>query len=496
MSDPSASPHRPTPPRKKQGTVSRCAKCEISVYTIDSPAPAVCPFCHRALEHKHFDAPPPEKVEVEDDVEEHVRRLYRKPHPLLVGALGLIGTILLSIAVYFQVVNIEHYYYAPMVNIYSLIVGLFIVSRFILSSFYRAPLDVGYRPKISVLVPCMNEEEAIARSIARVYAEGYPDELREVITVNDGSTDNTLHEMLRAQAAFPRLVVANFEKNRGLCYGMAYSTLLARGEFCVFVDSDTFIMPGAIGKLVQGFVDNTVGGIAGHTDVENARVNVLTKMQDVRYFFSYKIMKAAESVYGCVSCLPGCFSAYRRACVLHVMDEWMNEKVFGQSGNYGDDRSLTNLILKDYRILYDDESLATTNAPEDWRTYTKQQSRWMRSSVRGILSATTFIWKKHPVPALSWYAMMMLPIIEPVIMVQALVIAPLMQGFITTSYLFGVSAITMIWSLYHFQKTGRTHWWTGFVFTFTYIVFYSWQIYYAIFTLATKSWGTRGAKKS
>lgn len=198
MSDPPpvSRPHPPS--RKKEGMVSRCGKCEISVYTIDSPAPAVCPFCHRALDHKHFTAPPPEKVEVEEDVEEHVRRLYRKPHPLLVGALGLVGTILLSIAVYFQVVNIEHYYYSPVVNIYSLIVGLFIVSRFVLSSFYRAPADVGYRPKISVLVPCMNEEDAIARSIARVYAEGYPDELREVITVNDGSTDNTLNEMLRA----------------------------------------------------------------------------------------------------------------------------------------------------------------------------------------------------------------------------------------------------------------------------------------------------------
>ncbi|MDZ4197940.1 MAG: glycosyltransferase family 2 protein, partial [Kiritimatiellia bacterium] len=203
----------------------------------------------------------------------------------------------------------------------------------------------------------MNEERSIARSIARVFAEGYPGEKIEVVTVNDGSTDGTLKEMLRAQAAYPGLVVIDFEQNRGLMYGMAAATLLAHGDILVYVDSDTFLMPGALSKLVQGFIDPTVGGIAGHTDVENADVNVLTKMQDVRYFFSYKVMKAAESVFGMVSCLPGCFSPYRRACVLHVLDDWMNERILGKMGDFADDRSLTNFVLKDYRVLYDDEAL-------------------------------------------------------------------------------------------------------------------------------------------
>jgi len=476
----------------KTATRSRCARCKLSVQVLDSSPPAVCPFCHDVLSHSTVEAPPPEKVEVEEDVEAHVRALYRKPPRWMVLGLGLIGTLILAVAVYFQIINIEHYYYAPIVNVYSFIVGLFIVSRFILASFYTPPPRVGFMPRVSVLVPCMNEEESIARSIARIYAEGYPDELREVICVNDGSTDNTLVEMYRAQAAFPKLVVVDFEENRGLCYGMACSSLLAHGEVMVFVDSDTFLMPGAVEKLVQGFVDPTVAGIAGHTDVENAKVNMLTKMQDVRYFFSYKIMKAAESVHGTVSCLPGCFSAYRRACVLHVLDDWMNEKIFGQRGNFGDDRSLTNLVLQDYQILYDDEALATTIAPEDWKVYVKQQARWMRSSIRGIIAGAKFLWRKHPVPALSWYLMMMLPIVEPFIMIQAMVLNPLRRGVVTGSYVFGVFAVTLIWSLYHLQKTGRGHWWAGFVFTTTYIFFFSWQIYYALITLATRSWGTRG----
>lgn len=450
-------------------------------------------FLPRRASLFHIHASAPVELAQEAHADERRKFLYNKPPIWVVLGLGLICTLLLTAAVYIQITNLEHYWYAPTVNIYSLAVGIFIVSRFIFAAFYTPPPRVGFQPATTVAIPCMNEEKAIARSIARVYAEGYPADLLEVIAVNDGSTDRTLEEMMRAQARFPRLVVVDFEFNRGLSYGMSCAALLARGDIIVFVDSDTFLMPGAVSKLVQGFIDPMVGGIAGHTDVENARVNVLTKMQDVRYFFSYKIMKASESIFGMVSCLPGCFSAYRRVCVLHVMEEWMNEKVFGVEGRYGDDRSLTNLVLRDYRILYDDDALATTIVPENWRQYTRQQARWMRSSLRGMAAATKFIWRKHPVPAMSWYAMMFLPVIEPFIILQALVFAPLATGGVTLSYAVGVLAMTLIWSLYHLQKTGRTHWWAGFVFTLTYVAFFSWQIYYALITLSHGKWGTRGA---
>ncbi|MDZ4199983.1 MAG: hypothetical protein U1E27_11960, partial [Kiritimatiellia bacterium] len=137
-------------------------------------------------------------------------------------------------------------------------------------------------------------------------------------------------------------------------------------------------------------------------------------------------------------------------------------------------------------------ALATTLVPENWRQYIRQQARWNRSYVREVFTASKFIWRKHPIPALSWYAMMLLPIIEPIVMVQALILGPILQGFVTTSYVIGVFAITMVWSLFHLQKTGRRWWWTGFVFTLSYILFFSWQIYYALATMRRSKWGTRG----
>ena len=477
-----------------RGRRCRCENCSLSVHVVETPAPTVCPCCQRLLTHEATaiqladEFPMPTIEEVKD----RLGKLYSRPSKVLVAIISFIAMFMLGWAIFLQLRSAENYWYQPMVSIYSLFAGIFVVSRFIIAAFYVAPKDVGYSPTVKVLVPCMNEGEVIRQTIERIFSAGYPEERLEVVCVNDGSTDNTLLEMLAAQTRHPRLVVVDFEKNRGLCHAWGVSVLIARGEFMVCVDSDTFIFPGSLQKLMQGFVDPSVGGVSGHCDVENANANLLTRMQDVRYYFSYKIMKAAESVFGTVSCLPGCFSAYRRVCVLHVLDSWLNAKVMGTHGNFADDRSLTNKILKDYKILYDDEALATTIAPENWRQYTRQQARWMRSYLREIIKTGRFMWRKHPVPSLSWYAMMWMPIIEPVVMVQALVIGPIMAGHVTASYTIGVVAITAVWSLHFWASTGRRWWWAGFVFTFSYIAFYSWQIYWALLSLRGKKWGTRG----
>ncbi len=493
---------------------SRCPHCLISVSTIETPPPSKCPYCRKPLiqteEYRDIaDAvAPPSKEEVASRLD----AIYHKPAMIVCAILAAIAFFILGWAIFEQLNSVGDFWYkGVLIASYSLLAGLFVISRFIFAGFYQAPRDVGYEPTITVLVPCFNEGEAIRQTIERIFAAGYPIEKLEVICVNDGSKDDSLAHMLAAQTRHPHLVVVNFEKNRGLCHGWGVATFLARGEMMVCVDSDTFVFPGSLHKLMQGFIDPSVGGISGHCDIENADVNLLTRLQDVRYYFSYKIMKAAESVFGCVSCLPGCFSAYRRVCVLAVINDWINATVMGESGNFADDRSLTNLILKDYKVIYDDQALATTICPETWKQYARQQARWERSYLREIWKTSKFIWRKHPIPAISWYAMMWMPIIEPVIIIQALVFLPIAslqntlfiepeapfwwhisEALVTPQTFFlGVMAITTIWSLHFFITTGRKFWWAGYAFTLSYIFFFSWQIYWALYTIKGKAWGTR-----
>ena len=480
-------------------THCHCETCGVTVHVHGTPAPVVCPYCQQPLESSRSEEPLAAAAGFPsmEAARERMAKLYRRPPKWLSALIVTVALLMLATAVFMQLRSAGNYFYQPLVSIYSLVAGVFVVSRFLIASMYVSPADHGYEPTVSVLVPCMNEEGVIRQTIERIFAAGYPEDKLEVVCVNDGSTDGTLAQMREAQTRHPNLVVVDFRKNRGLVHAWAVGVLLGRGEIVVCVDSDTFIFPGSIQKLVQGFTDPTVGGVSGHCDVENARTNLLTRMQDVRYYFSYKVMKAAESVSGTVSCLPGCFSAYRRVCVLHVLEEWLNAKVMGEYGNFGDDRSLTNLILRDYKILYTDQALATTIAPDSWRQYARQQARWSRSYLREIVKVGRWMWRKHPVPALSWYAMMWMPIIEPVVITSALVVAPVAAilaggSNLALAYLTGVLAITLVWTLHFWEQTGRRYWWAGFVYTFTYMAFFSWQVYWALATLRGRKWGTRG----
>lgn len=475
----------------RQGMKCRCADCRMSIYVGATAPPLVCPFCQTRLQAEPFElpawTPEPEGVSGARTVHSTYRPLGRG----LTLVVSVLSILLLALAILLKTFNQEYYWYQPAVNAYSIAVGAFILSRFVLAAFYHAPPDVGFQPSAAVVVACRNEGDSIEKTVGRIYGEGYPHDRLEVIAVNDGSTDDTLELMLVAQGRHPTLVVVDFEDNKGKRHGMAIGALLARGEFLIYVDSDSFLMPGSIRKILQGLVDPTVAAVAGHTDVENVSVNMLTKMQDVRYFVSYRVMKAAESLFGAVSCCPGCFSAYRKSCVLNVLDRWLNQRFLGRYCTFGDDRSLTNYLLRHYRILYDDEALATTIVPEQWGKYIRQQARWKRSWIRELLFAGRWIWRKHPVAAISWYAMALLPLLAPLVMFSALVLGPILYGRPAGFYVGGVMLVTLLWSFYYLEKTGRPHWWTGFLFTITYALFFSWQGYYALATVRVTKWGTR-----
>ncbi len=473
------------------GTTDYCPHCLLGIRVIRAPSPMVCPFCQARMTRETFVVPPASPEPANMFEARAGSENYRQPAKPVAIFLIFAIILLLALAVFLKLHNLTYYWYQPLVNLYSLTVGVFILSRFFLAAFYMAPSDVGYEPTVAVIVACRNEEGSIEKTIGRIYGEGYPHSKLEVVAVNDGSTDNTLADMMRAQARHPSLIVVDFEQNKGKRHGMAVGARLARSEVLVYVDSDSFLLPGSIHKVVQGLVDPTVAAVAGHTDVENVEVNVLTKMQDVRYFVSYRVMKAAESLFGAVSCCPGCFSAYRKSCVLHVLDKWLYQKFLGNYATFGDDRALTNMLLKNYRILYDDEALATTIVPEDWRKYVNQQCRWKRSWGREMFLAGQFMWRKHPVAAISWYAMTILPTIAPLVMFNALIMAPLAMHRLPGFYIGGVLVVTLLWSLYYLEKTGRRHWWTGFIFVLTYVFFFSWQGYYAFATMRRTTWGTR-----
>jgi hyaluronan synthase len=378
--------------------------------------------------------------------------------------------------------------------VYGLVVVALIAARFLLSLPYRAPRDAGLEPHVAIVMPAFNEEEAIARSLRSLLTLDYPPEKLELVAVNDGSTDDTLAQIRHVAAQEPRVRVIDLGHNQGKRAAMAAGIRVTGADILAFVDSDSTLEPDALRRIVQGFADPKVGAICGHADVANVDDSWLTRMQVVRYFVAFRVVKAAESLFNCVTCCSGCFSVYRRAAILPHLDGWERQTFLGAAATFGDDRALTNLVLRDWRVKYAADAVSHTAVPSTLRQFLRQQLRWKRSWTRESLLLARFAWRKHPLASIQIYAGTVISLIAPIVAIRSLLWMPLLGGRgAPLVYLGGLYAMSLAYGLYYVVRRRRydPRWIYGIAFCGFYIVFLLWQTYWAILTARSSDWGTR-----
>ena len=176
---------------------------------------------------------------------------------------------------------------------------------------------------------------------------------------------------------------------------------------------------------------------------------------------------------------------------MEVMEPWLQQKFLGNSCTFGDDRSLTNFLLRKWKVVYAPEAEVTTVVPSSWHVFLKQQLRWKKSWTRESLRAAMFMWRKHPVMALSFFLGLLLPLLAPVIVLRALVWLPVADNIMPWFYLFGIILMAFIYGLYYHIYKRDGLWIYGVVFVFFYVTVLIWQLPYAILTIRNANWGTR-----
>ena len=99
--------------------------------------------------------------------------------------------------------------------------------------------EQGPRPKVTVVLPCFNEQDHVLQEIERITAamdaSGYTYEL---LCIDDASTDNTLAVLKEALDRFPRMRLMPFQRNGGSGTARRIGTREARGEIVVWTDAD------------------------------------------------------------------------------------------------------------------------------------------------------------------------------------------------------------------------------------------------------------------
>ncbi|KZP21641.1 glycosyltransferase family 2 protein [Athelia psychrophila] len=172
-------------------------------------------------------------------------------------------------------------------------------------------------------------------------------------------------------------------------------------EYIFTIDADTSVTPDSLNRLVAASADDqSIIGVCGETKLENEQGSWWTMIQVYEYYISHHLSKSFESLFGSVTCLPGCFTLYRirtsdkgRPIIIsnRVIDDYSEGNVDTLHKknlfSLGEDRYLTTLLMKHFptfRTKFIPHAKAQTVAPEAFRVLFSQRRRWINSTIHNL----------------------------------------------------------------------------------------------------------------
>ncbi|CAN6609633.1 chitin synthase 3 [Trichomonascus vanleenenianus] len=176
-------------------------------------------------------------------------------------------------------------------------------------------------------------------------------------------------------------------------------------EIVLMVDADTKVFPDSLTHMVAEMVkDPEIMGLCGETKIANKSESWVTMIQVFEYFISHHQAKAFESVFGGVTCLPGCFCMYRIKTPKGADGYWVpilaNPDIVERYADnvidtlhkknlllLGEDRFLSTLMLRTFpkrKQIFVPKAACKTIVPNEFKVLLSQRRRWINSTVHNL----------------------------------------------------------------------------------------------------------------
>jgi len=390
-------------------------------------------------------------------------------------------------------------------TIYGIICYAALAWRVILWRRYRPMESVSNAklPSVTVIIPAFNEGALVRQSIRSVAGSRYPHDKLQIIVVDDGSGDDTWEHIESAVAALPDSInvitlrhARNAGKRRALYDGFKHAT----GEVFVTVDSDTIVDPNALRNGVTPLVrEPDLGAVAGCVEVLNPYESIFTRFLKTTFSLSFKFVRAYQSEIRGVFCTPGAISIYRGSVVRKVADEWLNQTFLGVPCAIGEDRAMTNLILRDgWLTAYQENARVWSKMPTTYGGMTKMLLRWARSNLRETIILNRFMFTRFRPSGrfVTSFRLNMLLVLSTLIVPYLLIFNN--WAFLFTNAAFAlrhagmVVAYGLTMAAIYYRNEKDSDWIWLLFYEFFWVTCLAWIMPYAAVSLRNAGWLTRG----
>ncbi|HTJ11084.1 MAG TPA: glycosyltransferase [Dinghuibacter sp.] len=282
---------------------------------------------------------------------------------------------------------------------------------------YENMLGSPLTPGISVIAPAYNEGLSIIQNVRSLLTLNYPK--FEVVLVNDGSTDNSLLQLIEAfemekvdyaysikircqkikgvyksrNSAYSRLIVIDKVNGKSKADASNAGINVASYDYFVCTDVDCILSKDTLLKLIKPVTEEpskrviAAGAtlrIANSCDIEEGVIlrmrpprKLLPRFQEMEYIRAFVLGKMGWSLINCVPNVSG---------GLGLFDKEVAIKAGGYDAqSFGEDMELMVRMSRyaydnqiDYAIRYIPETLCWTEAPNTVKIFMRQRTRWAR----------------------------------------------------------------------------------------------------------------------
>lgn len=249
----------------------------------------------------------------------------------------------------------------------------------------RRQPELGYTPRVSVLIAAYNEDAGIRKKIEQTLALEYPADLIEIVVLSDGSTDRT--DSIVQSFDDLRVRLLRVTGRLGKTNAQNEGVKVAKGDVLIFSDATTVYHAQALRYLACNYADPRVGAVSGRYQYFDAEGSSPTGAGTIAFWNYENFIKIRQSRIHTISGCCGCIYSVRREAYTPLAPDVISDLV-----------QPLHVIKKGYRVVFEDRALAfeetTRSTSEEFRMRVRVVTRGIRGlfNVPELLTPWKFGW--------------------------------------------------------------------------------------------------------
>lgn len=248
----------------------------------------------------------------------------------------------------------------------------------------QGEITLSRYPRVTIAVPCWNEERTVYKTIRSLLALNYPKDKLEIFLVNDGSTDGTSSILGRFDRY--RNVKIFHKKNGGKYTALNLALENSTADFFGCLDADSVADSEALARIMSYFEkDPEIMAVAPSVTVHNPK-SFIQYAQKAEYLMGIYLKKMLGFL-GAINVTPGPLTIFRR-------------KVFNDLGPYRpghntEDMEIAYRMQKNlYKIEHCNDAYVYTNTPNTLKKLFRQRLRWIYGFINNTIDYREVLFRK------------------------------------------------------------------------------------------------------